>query len=164
VLLRHEDVHWVFIGDGNQRVALEARVRQQGLEARVRFLGWRPGEAMPTYLSLADVLLVTLRRDETFASTVPAKVQSSLAMGRPVLAALQGEGARIVRDSGAGLVVEQEDAASLAEGVRHLRGMGAGGRLEMGRRGRAYALAHFDRDTLVAQLDGWLRAIVEGHR
>jgi glycosyltransferase involved in cell wall biosynthesis len=164
VLLRHEDVHWVFIGDGNQRGALEARVRQQGLEARVRFLGWRPGEAMPTYLSLADVLLVTLRRDETFASTVPAKVQSSPAMGRPVLAALQGEGARIVRDSGAGLVVEQEDAASLAEGVRHLRDVGAAGRLEMGRRGRAYALAHFDRDTLVAQLDGWLRAIVEGHR
>jgi glycosyltransferase involved in cell wall biosynthesis len=160
-LLRDDDVHWVFIGDGNQRASLEARVRQDGLADRVRFLGWRPGEAMPRYLALADVLLVTLRRDDTFASTVPAKVQSSLAMGRPILAALDGEGARIVREAGAGLVVAQQDATALAEGVRQLRRMDPGPRLEMGRRGRAYALAHFDRDTLVAQLDGWLRAIAE---
>lgn len=163
-LLRDDDVHWVFIGDGNQRGPLEALVRQRGLEACVRFLGWRPGEAMPRYLSLADVLLISLRRDDSFASTVPAKVQTSLAMGRPILAALDGEGARIVRDSDAGLVVGQEDPVALAEGVRRLRAMSPTAREEMGRRGRAYALAHFDRDTLVAELNGWLRAIVEGQR
>lgn len=160
-LLRDESVHWVFIGDGNQRASLEAAVRQRGLESRVRFLGWRPGEVMPRYLALADVLLVSLRRDPGFASTVPAKLQSSLAMGRPVLAALDGEGARIVRASGGGVVVPQEDAAALADGVRELVRAGPEARAAMGQRGRDYAIAHFDRDTLVAQLDGWLRAIVE---
>ena len=163
-LLREEPVSWVFIGDGNQRVTLEAEVRARDLGSRVRFLGWRPGEAMPRYLSLADALLVTLRRDESFASTVPAKVQPSLAMGRPILAALDGEGARIIRESGSGLVVTQEDAVALADGVRALLQMTPEARADMGRRGRAFALAHFDRDTLVAELEGWLEAIVEAQR
>lgn len=162
-LLRHEGVQWVFMGDGNQRATLEAQVRALGLEACVRFLAWRPGEAMPRYLSLAGALLISLRRDESLASTVPAKVQSALAMGRPLIAALDGEGARIVRESGAGLVVGQEDATALADGVRVLLRMDGAGREAMGRRGRAYALAHFDRDTLVTQLDGWLRAVAEEH-
>jgi glycosyltransferase involved in cell wall biosynthesis len=160
-LLRSEDVHWVFIGDGNQRGPLEDDVRRRGLGACVRFFGWRPGESMPRYLSLADVLLVSLRRDPGFASTIPAKLQSSLAMGRPIVAALEGEGARIVRESGAGVVVQQEDAAALADGVRELVRRGADVRARMGQRGRAYATSHFDRDTLVDQLDGWLAAIVE---
>ncbi len=163
-LLRDEGVHWVFIGDGNQRASLEAQVQQRGLGGSVRFLGWRPGESMPRYLSLASVLLVSLRRDVSFASTVPAKVQSALAVGRPILGALEGEGARIVRESGAGIVVEQESAEALAAGVRALAAMDPDQRDEMGRRGRAYALTHFDRDTLVSQLDGWLRALVKETR
>lgn len=163
-LLREEPVQWVFIGDGNQRAVLEAQVQARGLGSCVRFLGWRPGESMPRYLSLASVLLVSLRRDVSFASTVPAKVQSSLAVGRPILGALEGEGARIVRESGAGIVVDQEDAEALARGVRTLAAMDPAERDEMGRRGRAYALTHFDRDTLVSQLDGWLKALVEETR
>jgi glycosyltransferase involved in cell wall biosynthesis len=160
-LLRDEGVHWVFIGDGNQRAGLEAQCRARGLDAMIHFLGWRPGESMPRYLSLADALLVSLRRDSSFASTIPAKLQSSLAVGRPVLAALEGEGARIVREAHAGVVVNPEDPAALAEGVRALVAAGAEARAGMGRNGRAYASTHFDRDTLVAELDGWLRELVE---
>ena len=57
---------WVFIGDGNDRERLERESRRRGLDAVVRFLGWRPAEAMPRYLSLADVLLVSLRRAPGF--------------------------------------------------------------------------------------------------
>jgi len=163
-LLRDTGIRWVFIGDGNQRASLEARCRERGLESCVRFLGWRPGEAMPRYLNLAGALLVSLRRDASFASTIPAKLQSSLAMGRPILAALEGEGARIVTESGAGLVVEPENAEALAAGARALFEAGAAAQDEMGRKGRAYALQHFDRDTLVAQLNEWLRETVEQSR
>ncbi len=163
-LLRDRDVVWVFIGDGNQRAHLEERAGELGLQEKVRFLGWKPAEAMPTYLSLADVLLVSLRRDPAFASTVPAKVQSSLAMGRPVLAALEGEGARIVEESGAGVVVEQESGQALADGVRRLMAMEPAQRAEMGQRGRRYAVEQFDREMLIARLDGWMREITERAR
>lgn len=160
-MLRDDGVRWVFIGDGNQRTALESESRSRGLDDVVRFLGWRPETTMPRYLSLADALLVSLRRNESFASTVPAKLQTSLAVGRPILAALEGEGARIVRDARAGVVVEPENARALAGGVRALMAAGAEARAEMGRSGRAYATAHFDRTMLVAQLDRWLREMTE---
>jgi glycosyltransferase involved in cell wall biosynthesis len=163
-ILRGQDVHWVFVGDGNQRASLEAGVEERRLGSHIRFLGWKPGEAMPRYLNCADALLVSLRRDESFALTIPAKLQSSLAVGRPVLAALEGEGARVVHESGAGVVVEQESGEALAAGALSLLRAGAAGREEMGRRGRDYAMKHFDRDTLVARLDEWLHAVVEERR
>lgn len=161
---RGDGIQWVFVGDGNQREWLEKESRSRGLEGVVKLLGWRPPEAMPRYLALADALLVSLRRDPTLASTIPAKVQSSLAVGRPVLAALEGEGARIVREAGAGIVVPPEDPAALAWGARELLRVGPEARNRMGASGRAYAERHFDRDTLVANLDGWLEDLVEARR
>jgi glycosyltransferase involved in cell wall biosynthesis len=152
---------WVFIGEGNDRERLERESRQRGLDPVVRFLGWRQAEAMPRYLSLADVLLVSLRRGPGFVSTIPSKLQSSLAMGRPILAAIEGEGARVVRDAEAGVVVEPENPAALAAGARALHEAGADAREAMGRRGRDYASRHFDRDTLVMRLDDWMRGLVE---
>jgi glycosyltransferase involved in cell wall biosynthesis len=159
--LRGEDIHWAFIGDGNDRQRLEGETARRGLGDAIRFLGWRPNEAMPRYLSLADALLISLRRGGGFAPTIPAKVQSALAMGRPILAALEGEGARVILESGAGPVVDPENATALAAGARALRDASAAARGVMGQRGRDYALRHFDRDTLVGRLDGWLRNLAE---
>jgi glycosyltransferase involved in cell wall biosynthesis len=129
------------------------------LENVVTLLGSRPAEAMPRYLSLADALLVSLRPDPTFASTVPAKLQSSLAVGRPVLAALDGEGARIVREADAGIVVAQNDPQALADGVRALLRAQPADRERMGANGRRYAAQHFDRRRQVAQLNEWMRDV-----
>ncbi len=161
-LLRGEPVSWVFIGDGNQRERLEQERRSRGLDDVVRFLGWRPPEAMPRYLALADALLVSLRRNPTMARTIPAKLQTSLAMGRPVLAALDGEGARIVNEAQAGIVVSPDDAGSLADGARHLLRAGSSARARMGENARAYAMEHFGRGRLVADLDAWMRELVGG--
>jgi glycosyltransferase involved in cell wall biosynthesis len=158
-MLRDEGVHWVFIGDGNQREFLERERRVRRLENVVTLLGSRPAEAMPRYLSLADALLVSLRPDPTFASTVPAKLQSSLAVGRPVLAALDGEGARIVREADAGIVVAQNDPQALADGVRALLRAQPADRERMGANGRRYAAQHFDRRRQVAQLNEWMRDV-----
>jgi len=158
-LLKDEGVRWVFIGDGNQRAFLERERQAQGLEQVVSLLGPRPAEAMPRYLSLADALLVSLRPDPTFASTVPAKLQSALAVGRPVLAALDGEGARLVREAEAGVVVAQGDPEALATGVRTLLRASPADRERMGANGRRYTLEHFDRRTLIDQLNEWMRDV-----
>ncbi len=163
-LVRGDGVRWVFVGNGNQRDWLESETRARGLGDVVRLLGWRPAAAMPRYLALADALLVSLRSDPTLASTVPAKLQSSLAAGRPVLAALEGEGARIVREAGAGVLVPPEDPRALARGALELQRAQPEERARMGARGRAYAERHFDRGTLVAQLEGWVQELAEGRR
>jgi colanic acid biosynthesis glycosyl transferase WcaI len=147
------DVHWVIMGDGHRRAWVEEQVRALGLERTVHLLGSRPVEAMPRYLSLGDVLLVTLRRDPIFELTIPTKLQSYLACGRPILAALDGEGARVVEEARAGLTCPAQDPAALADGVRRLHAMSEEERRVLGRNGRVYFEAHFDRERLVTRVE-----------
>lgn len=147
------DVHWIVVGDGHRRAWVEEQVRARGLERTVHLLGSRPVAAMPRYLALGDVLLVTLRRDPIFELTIPTKLQSYLACGRAVMAALDGEGARVVEEAEAGLTCPAEDAEALAAGIRRLHAAGEEARRGFGRRGRAFFEANFERERLVTRTE-----------
>ena len=118
-------------------------------------MGRYPVETMPEWFGQADVMLVALRRDATMALTIPAKVQSSLASGKPVVASIDGEGARVIAMAGAGLAAPAEDPAALADRVKSLYQMSAEQREAMGKRGLDYFQSHFSRDTLLDQLESW---------
>jgi len=160
LLRHHAEVHWVIVGDGHRKAWVEEQVRERGLGSSVHLLGPRPVGSMPRYLALGDALLVTLRRDPVFELTIPTKLQSYLACGRPVLAALDGEGARVVEEAGAGLTCPAEDPRALAAGVLRLLEMGTAGRCQLGERGRAYFAAHFEREHLITRVEEELRRAV----
>jgi glycosyltransferase involved in cell wall biosynthesis len=155
------DVSWVVVGDGRRRGWLEKQIHTLGLESCVRVLGPRPAEAMPRYFALADALLISLKHDPTFALTVPMKLQSYLACARPIVAALGGEGARIVEEAGAGVTCPPEDGRALADAVLSLRDMDPERRALMGLQGRAYYEAHFDRQTVIGDLEQLMRSVHE---
>lgn len=144
-----EDVRWLIVGDGRAADALRQDIIRRGLEDRVHLLGRHPTERMPSFFAGADALLVSLRAEPIFAMTVPGKVQSYMAAGRPLLGMIDGEGARVIHESGSGFAVPAGKGEALALSVRRLHSMREGERVAMGRRGRAYALTAFDRDTLL---------------
>jgi colanic acid biosynthesis glycosyl transferase WcaI len=154
------DIHWVIIGDGRKKSWVEKEVAERGLQRTFHLLGRHPKEEMPKYFAQADVLLVTLRREPIFAMTIPSKVQSYLACGRPVIASLEGAGRLVIEDAGAGLVVEPENAEKLAEAVETMYNSPESVRQEMASRARAYAMEHFDRQRLLARLEEWMREFV----
>lgn len=159
------EVRWIIAGDG--RIAEWARdeVARRGLTDRVVFLGQLPPTKMPALFAEADALLVSLKSDPVFSLTIPGKVQSYLAAGRPILAMLDGEGARIVVEAGAGLVCAAGDADGLAAHVRTLVGQTPAERAAMGARGRDYARAEFAREPLFDRLESWCEeAITEMQR
>jgi glycosyltransferase involved in cell wall biosynthesis len=155
-------INWVLLGDGRRRRLVEGRVRELGLEDRVHLLGRRPRESMPRYFSLADALLVSLLRGEIFSLTVPTKIQSYLASGRPVIASLDGEGARVVEEAGAGLTAPAEDLEALARAVLRMYETSAEEREEMGLRGKTYAEEHFEREGLLDRLEGLMHQLIGG--
>ena len=159
ILKNQEDIKWIIIGDGRMRPWVEDQVRQRALRKTIYLLGRYPMEAMPRFFSLADLLLVTLKREPIFALTIPAKVQSYLACGKPIVGALDGEGARIIEESGAGISCPAEKPAALAEAVLTIYRMSEPERQEMGMRGRIYYEKHFDRSMLLDRLDNWMRAL-----
>lgn len=158
-LQQYNDIHWIIVGDGRMRGWSEAEVKKRGLIDSFHFLGRYPLEAMPVFFSQADTLLVTLRKEPIFALTIPSKIQSYLACGRPVIAALDGEGAKIVDDAGAGFTCPAESPDNLAKAVLKMYGTPKSEREEMGAKGRLYYEANFDRDMLLDRLDGWMREL-----
>jgi colanic acid biosynthesis glycosyl transferase WcaI len=103
------------------------------------------------------VLLVTLKKDPVFAITIPSKIQAYLACGRPIVAALVGEGARVVEESGGGLAVSAGDADGLAEVVMRMYEMPKSDLERMGRHSIEYSRKHFERNTLLDRLDRWMK-------
>lgn len=163
-VLRGEPVRWVIVGDGRKLGWLSEQVRQRGLDETVLLPGRFPLERMSSFFRHADALLVSLRDEPIFSLTIPGKVQSYLAAGLPILAMLNGEGAQIVAGSFAGFAVPASNYGGLAEAVRRMRLMSAEERAGMGRAGLAYVQAHFDRDTLITQLEAVLSQLARVDR
>lgn len=155
-LKTHSGIHWIILGDGRLMTWVETEIGRRGLSSTVHLLGRHPVESMPRFFALADVMLVTLKREPIFALTIPAKVQSYLACAKPIIAALDGEGARIITDAGAGLAVPAESPEALAAAVLEMHQMGPAKRLAMGERGHRYFEQHFERDMLLRKLENWM--------
>jgi glycosyltransferase involved in cell wall biosynthesis len=155
-----KDLHWVVLGDGRQAGWLRKEIGERGL-ANVHLLGQRPAETMPTWFSLADALLVTLKPDPVYALTIPSKVQAYMACGRPILASLDGIGAREVEDAGAGLTSAAGDADGLAAAALKLYHLSAQERAAMGVRSRAHYDATFDRKMLIERMERVLQKVVD---
>lgn len=156
-ILRHQkDIHWVILGHGRMFPWVQEQVMRRCLTETVHLLGRHPTERMPRFFALADVMLVTLKNELTFSLTVPAKVQSYLACGKPIIAALNGEGARIVREARAGLASPAESPEGLANAVLRVYRMPESDRREMGLRGFQYFRTHFEREMLLKRLVEWM--------
>jgi colanic acid biosynthesis glycosyl transferase WcaI len=156
------DIKWIIVGDGNMRAWLESEIVKRGLERTVIMLGWHAPEQMPAFFGHADALLVTLRPDLIFSLTVPSKVQTYLACGKPILAALDGEGAAIIEQADAGIVGPAGDAQRLATGALRLARMDQAERDRMGFAGRRYFERNFDRNRLLGKLEACIeRAVAE---
>jgi glycosyltransferase involved in cell wall biosynthesis len=147
------DIQWVVLGDGHLKPWVEEQIRLLDLGDRFHLLGQRSVESMPGYFSAADALLVTLRASPAFALTVPSKVQSYLACGKPIIASLDGEGADVVVESGAGIACPASDPERLAESVMSLYRMSKEERQIMGRNGRAYFEANYERELVIGKIE-----------
>jgi glycosyltransferase involved in cell wall biosynthesis len=160
LLKDQRDIHWVIIGDGRMSVWVNEQVLSRGLTQTVHLLGRFPAEKMPRFFALSDALLVTLKKEPIFALTIPSKVQSYLACAKPVIAALDGEGSRVIEEAGAGLCCPAEQPAALAATVLKMHQMNALERIAMGKKGREYFEKNFERGLLLDRLDTWMRELI----
>lgn len=160
LLNNNTDIQFVVMGDGSARQWMLDEVQQKSL-TNLHLPGRFPLESMPGFMEQASALLVTLADREIFAATVPSKVQAYMAAGKPIIACLNGEGARLVEQAGAGLAAPAEDARALADKVLELYGAPAGVLQGMGANGRQYYQQHFDHSDLIDQLIGHFTAMAQ---
>lgn len=152
------EVRFVVVGDGSRREWMLAEATRRGL-GNVVLPGRFPVEDMPAFMARAEALLVTLSDQAIFRQTIPSKLQSYLAAGRPILASLNGEGADLVVAAGAGLCSAAEDGNGLAENVRRLHAMSPQQRAVLGANGRCHYERHFALNVLMDELVGHLNSV-----
>lgn len=160
-LLRgREELRWLILGEGRAANYVREEILRRKLQQRVILLGRHPLEDMPRFFRVAGALLVSLKAEPVFSRTIPGKVQSYMASGVPLLGMIDGEGARVIEESGAGLVCAAGDGQGLARRVEELMALSTESRAAMGLRGREYCLREFDFDRLITALEQWIREVL----
>lgn len=106
----------VMLGGGVEVSRLKTRALEMKL-GNVVFLPPVPMSEVGTVLAAADVLLVHLRKDPLFEITIPSKTQAYMAVGKPLLMAVNGDAADLVRQANCGLTAESENPQALADAV-----------------------------------------------
>ncbi|MCR4824236.1 MAG: glycosyltransferase family 4 protein [Bacteroidales bacterium] len=152
-ILKDEDIHFVILGDGRKRPWSEEFVREHGLGEKVHFLGRFPAATMPAFFAQADLLLVTLKDELIFNLTLPAKVQSYMAAGKPIVAMMNGEGPRVIAQAGCGMSAPAGDARALSDVILQMKSMDGTELAAMGTRGQAFCETHFKLERCIDHLE-----------
>jgi len=115
-------------------------------------LGSYPPTGMSDFFACADALLVSLKDTEIFSLTIPGKLQSYLACGKPIIASLNGIGAKIIVESKSGFVSKSEDSKGLADSIIKFSNLNDSERKQFGLNARVYFEKEFERIRLLNRL------------
>lgn len=146
-------VYWLILGDGRMKEYVKKKITELRLENNFLLLGTFSSDKMPDYFSCADVLIVSLKKDPIFSLTIPSKVQSYMACGKPIIASLDGEGARIIEEAKAGFISRAEDAFALKDSINKALALSSSELLQIGKNARNYFENEFERSQLIDKLE-----------
>jgi len=146
------DIRWIIVGDGMSGAWLKEEVAKEELSDYFIFIGNVPMAEIPKYTGIADGLFACLSKLEMLECTIPAKIFSYYAAGRPLLLAMNGEIQDIIESSGAGYIVDAGDSKGLAEAAVRLYKMSNEEREKMGESAKAYYYKNFERDMNMEKL------------
>jgi glycosyltransferase involved in cell wall biosynthesis len=153
-----KDIAFRFIGDGMDRRRLEDLAAKKGLD-NVAVLDRRsPAEVAPL-LAASDCLLVHAVPGPLQEIALPTKTLAYLAAGRPVIAAMGGATATLIREADAGVITAPGDPAALADAINLLSITPRDDLDAMGARGRRFVAERFAKGRIMDQLE----AILEEH-
>jgi len=147
----------VVVGEGLKRADLLAKADEMGLR-NVVFLPFQPYADLPNLLASADSLLVPLDKEKSFLS-VPSKLYTFLAMGRPILglATEASEVFHLIRDADCGLCLPPDDPVRIAAAIRELKDAPAR-RAEMAANGRRLAEERYSRKRVIDAFEELIRS------
>jgi glycosyltransferase involved in cell wall biosynthesis len=151
------NIRFFIIGDGTEALSLKQMIHSKGL-SNVVMVEAIPAQSMSAIYNASSVLLLTLRNHKAFSATIPSKLQSYMIAGKPIVASVNAEGevARCMLQSRAGIVCSPENPKALAKAVLDIHDMSEKDRLELGLNGKKYSNSHFNLDNRIHELIGML--------
>ena len=152
-LLKEYDINLIVLGEGRDKSRILELIKQKGVTNKFYFLGSHPPEEMPYYFTCADALLITLKKADIFSYTIPGKLQSYLACGKPIIGSLDGIGNEIIIESNSGFSGEAENSKLLAENILKLYKSSLNERKEFSTNSVEYFKKNFNKESLLNRLE-----------
>lgn len=152
--LQGESITFHIVGSGSDLERLQKLAAGWKLK-NVVFYGRRPVYEMPEFYAKADAMLVTLKADPVLSLTLPGKVQSCMAAGKPILGAVDGETARVIAEAECGYCGKAEDADALAENIS---AFAKADKEKMGQNARKYYDKCFTKEYFISLLQDMLKS------
>lgn len=152
----NNDINWIIVGDGMSRKWLEDEVTKAKLNDCFYFEGLQPMTEMPKYQTMADALVACLVKSPLLDCTIPAKVTSYLASGKPILLAMDGEARNLVNNNHCGYAGPAEDSVALAENVIRLYKSTSTERAKMGENSKHIYFEKFERSVNLKKLHNFI--------
>src|SRR5699024_7437755 len=148
-----DNIRFNIVGDGRFKDTLKSIVENQNLDDMFLFFDQKPPEDIPQFLADSDLAYLSFADNQLFNMTIPAKLQSYIACGIPVLAAAGGETKEIIKKSKAGFCTETGNEQKLADSIVKFINMPEKERKQMGKSARSYYEENFDKSYLMNKMD-----------
>lgn len=152
-LKAHPEIKFIIVGDGRKMPFVQEFILKHELQDIVITVGRFPVEAMASFFSRADVMLVSLKDDTIFNLTVPAKIQAYMSASKPIVAMLNGEGAEIIKEAQCGLAVPAGGAAQLAATLLEMSTLQKSDLTQMGINSRNFFNNNFQLSSCIGNLE-----------
>lgn len=149
------NVRFNIVGDGRFKDILKAKVAEDSVADYFNFIDKQPATRIPEFMSVCGATLISLSKSKVFSITIPAKTQSCLACGVPVIVSADGEIQDVINRANAGLCSDAGDAKGLAENIKKLIKLPNETHKEMASNAVSYYRENFDKEALLNRMDNW---------
>lgn len=144
---------FIIIGEGRYKEELKKEILQKDVEEMFALLGRKSPEQIPYYLAWCDVAFVSFADNPLFQMTIPAKLQSYMACGMPILASANGETGRVIDNARCGITCELGNSEQLEDAIEYMMRLPLQNMKEMSQNALKYSETYFNRERLLTQID-----------
>lgn len=152
-MLRDENIKFIMVGDGRYLAEFNGEVKRRSVEEKFVMIPRKSAEKIPELLCACDAAFLSFQDADLWTMTIPAKLQSYMACGMPIIASAQGETKRVIEEAECGICSAIGDAEALSEAIKKLMNADLA---EMGNRSRKYFEENFDKQMLMNQMEKFL--------
>ena len=152
VISKINNLEVIIIGDGRESNTIKELVKEEGLSNIFKFTGQIDSKEVIPYYESSDALFVSLASRDAFKIVIPSKVQAYMAVGKPIIASIDGEGKRIIELSNAGLCSSAGNYSALAKNILKLVKMSCEERSNLGENGRLFFMKNFHSDIIIKKI------------
>lgn len=151
ILKNEKNIFFHIVGSGTSLNYIKNMVKNKGI-TNIKFYGRKPLEEMYFYYDIADAMLITLSSDPILSFTLPGKVQSYMAAGRPIIGAINGEAQFVIRDSKCGYVCNSGDSKMLAKNIKKFACLEYNERVLLGDNAKKYYNKYFSKEIFMKNI------------